>query len=412
MFSPVTLCCLRFTDRCVCPFHPGRSTLKHRIDITYPFSEMEKSRRRMEAAYKFEWFDRAPVLLGIEARYLLHERGVTFAEYFSDPQTQFIHQLENVKWRLENIPDDWFTHPLVVIAPDFQNVTNASGCGGEIYWQENETPQAIPRIGTLEELSSYAFPDWHDTLWGKKLGWFHEMKRLAEEVHLSLNGERIPIRVTIGINADSPFMTAVDLVDTNFYTWMLEAPDLCKMFLENLTDRFVEVETEFRKIMGRPMLDGLCYSDDSAQIISLEQYREFCVPSARRLYGAFGTNRHDGRMMHLCGRNVHLHEALLSDLHITELTGYGSGNAPEEMHLLAGKVLLHGNVDPMTLFQGSVHDVEQETNRILDVLAQHGGIILGDGFNVVPASPLSNLEAIRNTCGRFGVPTRKNFIHS
>ncbi|MCX6132538.1 MAG: hypothetical protein NTU47_01880 [Ignavibacteriales bacterium] len=384
----------------------------HRVDIRYPISEMEKSRRRMEAAHRFQWYDRAPVFLGIEARYLLHERGVTFAEYFSDPKTQFIHQLENLKWRIENTPDDWFTQPILTISPDFQNVTNASGCGGEIYWQENETPQVIPRIGTIDELAVYTLPDWRDSLWGKKLSWFHEMKRLSEEVDLTLNGERIPIHVTIGINADSPFMTAIDLVDTNFYTWMLEAPDLCKVFLQKITDRFIEVETGFRKVVGRPEQDGLCYSDDSAQIISLDQYREFCVPSGRRLYDLFGTDRHDGRMMHLCGRNVHLHEALLNDLHITQLTGYGSGNAPEEMHVLAGKILLHGNVDPMTLFEGSVHDVEQETAKILEVLAVHGGIILGDGYNVVPASPLSNLDAVRKTSERFGLPVGKSHMHT
>jgi hypothetical protein len=372
---------------------------------------MEKSRKRMEAAHRFQWFDRAPVFLGIEARYLLHERGVTFAEYFSDPKTQFIHQLENLKWRIENIPDDWFTQPILTVSPDFQNVTNASGCGAEIYWQENETPQAIPCITTIEELVAHKLPDWRDTLWGKKFGWFYEMKRLSEEVHVSLNGERIPVHVSIGINADSPFMTAIDLVDTNFYTWMLEVPDECRNLLQKMTDRFVEVEAEFRKIAGRSMRDGLCYSDDSAQIIALDQYREFCVPFARRLYDLFGTDRHDGRMMHLCGRNVHLHEALLNDLHITQLTGYGSGNAPEEMGQLAGKVLLHGNVDPMTLFQGSVHDVEQETAKILEVLAKHGGIILGDGYNVVPASPLSNLDAVRKTSERFGVPEAKSHIH-
>jgi hypothetical protein len=382
----------------------------HRLDIQYPISEMEKSRRRMEAAYGFRWFDRAPIFLGIEARYLLHERGVTFAEYFSDPKTQFIHQLENLKWRIENIPDDWFTSPLLTIAPDFQNVTNASGCGAEIYWQENETPQAIPCIGTLDEMVGHTLPEWHSTLWGKKLGWFFEMKRLADEVRVTLNGEPMPIQITLGINADSPFMTAVDLIDSNFYTWILDAPEESKAFLRKITDRFLEVETEFRKISGRPMDDGLIYSDDSAQIISIDQYREFCVPAGRRLYEAFGNSRHDGRLMHLCGRNVHLHPALLDDLHITELSGYGSGNAPEEMGALAGKVLLHGNVDPMTLYNGTEHDVERETNRILDVLAESGGIILGDGYNVVPASPLSNLEAVRKTSARFGVPAGKHRV--
>jgi uroporphyrinogen-III decarboxylase len=373
---------------------------------------MEKSRKRMEAAYRFEWFDRAPVLLGIEARYLLHERGVTFAEYFSDPKTQLIHQLENFKWRIENIPDDWLTRPVITVSPDFQNVANASGCGADIYWQENETPQAIPCISTLEELIAHKLPEWRGTLWGKKLEWFLEMKRLADDVRITLNGEQVPIQVALGINADSPFMSAVDLADSNFYNWILEAPEECKTFLGKIADQYIEVETELRRVSGRPTHNGLCYSDDSAQVISLEQYREFCVPVGRRLYDMFGNDRHDGRMMHLCGRNVHLHEALLNDLHITQLTGYGSGNAPEEMSLLAGKVLLHGNVDPMTLYRGSEHDVEQETSRILEVLANSGGIILGDGFNVVPSSPLGNLEAVRKTSERFGVPAGKGHIHT
>ncbi len=376
----------------------------YHIDIHFPAGEMEKSRRRMEAAYRFEWFDRAPVLLGIEARYLLHERNVTFAEYFSDPTTQLIHQLENLKWRIENIPDDWFTAPLVTVSPDFQNVANASACGCDVYWQENETPRAVNRISTLDEMIHHKVPDWHDTLWGKRQGWYVEMKRLVEEVEVRLNGERIPVGVALGINADSPFMSAVDLAGANFYNWLLEAPDECKTLLRKVTDHYIEVETGFRKLSQRAINDGLMYSDDSAQVISLEQYREFCVPVGQRLYGAFGNDSHDGRMMHLCGRNVHLHEALLHDLHITELTGYGSDNLPSEMDMLAGRVLLHGNISPLTLFEGTAGAVAAETRTVLESLAPFGGIILGDGFNVVPGSPLGNLEAIRKTCRDYGVP--------
>jgi uroporphyrinogen-III decarboxylase len=376
----------------------------HNVNIQYPIGEIEKSRRRLEAAYRFEWFDRAPVLLGIEARYLLHERRVTFAEYFTDPKTQLIHQLENLKWRIENIPDDWFRTPVLMVSPDFQNVTNSSGCGCDVFWQENETPQAIQRLSSLDELEKHVLPDWRETLWGKRLGWYYEMKRLAEEVDVRLNGERIPVQVALGINADSPFMAAVDLAGPNFYTWLLEAPQVCKRFLQQVTNRYIEVETEFRKISDRLLNDGLSYSDDSAQIISLEQYREFCVPVGRKLYGMFGNNLHNGRTMHLCGRNVHLHEALLDDLHITMLTGYGSENRPDEMGYLKGNTLLHGNIDPLTLFEGTPQTVAAETKRLLETLASSGGIILGDGFNVVPASPLENLEAVRTTSLEFGVP--------
>jgi len=384
----------------------------HRVDIQYPQSAMMLNKRRLDAAYRFDYFDRVPVLLGIEARYLLHERGVTFAEYFSNAKTQLIHQIENIKWRIENIPDDWFSEPKITVSPDFQNVTNSSGCGCEILWQENETPQSAPFLSTVEDMKRYEFPDWRSTLWGKKLDWYLQMKELANDIDVRLNGDRIPVEVTVGINGDSPFMATVDMIGSNFYAWLHEAPKDCKQLLKRITDRYIEVETEYRKVSGKPLKDGLGYSDDSAQVISLAMYREFCVPVAKRLYGTFGCSRHDGRLMHLCGRNVHLHDALLNDLRITMLSGYGSENKPEEMTILAGNVLLHGNVSPITLHEGTTHDVEEETMHILEVLAPRGGIILADGYNVVPGTTISNLEAVKRTSEKFGKPQDRSRLQA
>jgi len=90
------------------------------------------------------------------------------------------------------------------------------------------------------------------------------------------------------------------------------------------------------------------------------------------------------------------------------LTGYGSGNAPEEMKQLAGKTILHGNIDPMLLFQGAPGDIERATVKILETLAPYGGIILGDGFNIVPGTDIANLEILRKTSQQFGAPNRKS----
>lgn len=147
------------------------------------------------------------------------------------------------------------------------------------------------------------------------------MKELVEELEVRLNGGHIPIEDVVGINGDSPFMAAVDMAGSNFYAWLRETSEECKKLLKKITVRYIEVETEYRRISGKPLRDGLGYSDDSAQVISLELYREFCVPVARPLYDTFCCDRHDGRLMHLCGRNVHLHDALLNDLHITMLSG-------------------------------------------------------------------------------------------
>jgi hypothetical protein len=65
--------------------------MNYRVDIRYPADEIVRNRRRLESTYRFEFFDRVPVLLGIEVRYLLQARGISFSEYFSDPHTQLIH---------------------------------------------------------------------------------------------------------------------------------------------------------------------------------------------------------------------------------------------------------------------------------------------------------------------------------
>jgi hypothetical protein len=58
----------------------------------------------------------------------------------------------------------------------------------------------------------------------------------------------------------------------------------------------------------------------------------------------------------------------------------------------------------MTLFKGTPHDVEKETTILLNTLAPFGGIIVGDGYNVAPDSPLENLGSIRKACEQYGVP--------
>lgn len=377
--------------------------MHHRVDIRYPRDFMKESRELLERTYAFEVPKRVPVILGIEARYVLEERKVSFAEYFSDVQSQFVHQLENFRWRVEHIPDDFFSEPAVYVSPDFQNVVNANGCGCEVYWQENETPQSTPRISSIEEMVQYRFPEWRETLWGKKLAWFHSMVKLAEDADVRLNGEHIPVHVNLHIGGDSPFMTAVDLAGVHFYEWLIQAPSECARFLGRITEKYIEVERQYREAAGKPLRNGLNYSDDSAQVISPELYRTFCVPVARRLYEAFGCDRFDGRLMHLCGRNVHLHDAL-RELNITMLHGYGAANRPEEMMKLAGKVILQGNIDPLTLYRGNRTEIEAEAGEVLETLAPSGGIILGDGYNIVPGTSIANLEVLRKVSREFGRP--------
>lgn len=376
-----------------------------RIEILYPAAEMERNRLRLEAARQFRYTDRTPVVLGIEARYTLRERGIGWDEYFSDPRTQMHHQLLNQKWCIENVPDDRCTGPGVWVQPDWQNIVNASGAGCEIIFDNLETPRARPFIHTPEDVAAYSPRDHNCGLWFKRLRWYLRMLELRKEFQVLFNGEEVPIHVGLGINGDSPFMTALDMAQDAFLMWLAEAPDVAHELLNKITCSFIEVESYYREIRGVPVDSGFGLSDDPVGMLSLATYRRMVVPYTKRLYDTFAPPGKP-RGMHLCGKNYHVIDALMDDLCVTSMDGYGSPNMPEAyLERMSGKVVLHGNIDPMLLLNGPVSEIRNASAHLLDVLGSGGGVVLADGYNVCPETPLAYLAVLREVAEEFGAPT-------
>ena len=373
-----------------------------RIEIRYPEKDMVANRARMEACRKFQYVDRPPVLLGIEARYTLDVRGIGWDEYFSDPYTQMYHQLLNQKWILENIPDDRCTAPGVWVWPDWQNIVNASGAGCEIIFSNDETPRARPFLFTPEDVHAYEPRDHTSGLWGKRLEWYRQMMDLRSRFQVIFNGEEVEIGVGLGINGDSPFMTALDMAQDHFLLWLVEAPEVAHELMHKLTESYIRVETHYRTLRGVPIGSGFGLSDDPVGMLSLKTYREMIVPYTKRLYDVFAPPPAP-RGMHLCGKNYHVIDALVDDLHVTSMDGYGSPNPPEAyVERMAGRVVLAGNIDPMLLLNGPPSEIRAACSHLLDVLGPYGGVILEDGFNVCPGTPIEHLAILREVAIEYG----------
>ena len=93
--------------------------MRFAIDIDYSVDQMLKSRRRMEARTRGEYYDRVGVSFCLEPRYFAHAFGIDYSEFFKDVESQYRWQLEFAKYRIENIPEDycWVTAPMSVPAP-------------------------------------------------------------------------------------------------------------------------------------------------------------------------------------------------------------------------------------------------------------------------------------------------------
>jgi len=376
---------------------------KHVIKIDYPPERMTANARRIRAAKALEPVDRTPVWVGAYDRYYLAERGVSYKDYFSDPETYLYHKIMNQVWAIENMPDDRCQEPGITIYLDFENVTNASAFGCEVVWDDEEPPFALPALSSPDDIACLEIPAPNAGLWGKRFAWHEAIQRNLEDYRLTFNGQEAPIRVLPpDPDSEGPFTVANQLVGTDLYAWLALCPEACHQLMQKITTGLVQAHHYTRRRYPWPIRTSCAVVDDGAEMISAEMYREFCVPYDDQIYDALGQGMADGRSKHMCGKIDHLLPVLVEH-RISSLWGFGSGVAPEVMAgALGGRCWLRGNVSPVLLLKGCPEGVEPAAERVLAAFAPHGGLILADGFNVAPGTPLENIAALVRASETWG----------
>ena len=379
--------------------------MRFSIDIDYPPERFEANARRMAARQRFEYHDRVPVSFCLAPRYFAPLFDLPYHEFFKDAETQFHWQLQFAKYRMENIPEDTWTDATVTIGPYFDNVINPGAFGAEIGQPPNETLRALPVLVGPGDAESLAVPAADAGLWGTVRTWWSRMNELARETRVTFAGTEGRVQIApAAIGGEGPHMVAIDLAGGDFYAWMLECPEVCHRLLDKITTGMIRAERAFRRLDLRPRpCFGL--AEDSAQIMSAELFRRFCVPYDNRLYEAFGCGLPDGRGMHMCGDSTHLHQALVDDLRISSFNLFGYPVQPAvAAKNLGGRMYLWGNLNPMLLRDGTAKEVKRAATECLRSLAPCGGFLLGDGANICPGTPAANLAAVTKAAVEYGRP--------
>ncbi|MCK5328366.1 MAG: hypothetical protein KAR36_07170 [Candidatus Latescibacteria bacterium] len=380
--------------------------MRFNLNIDYPVERMEASRKRMEARTNFRYVDRAPVGFCLVPRYFTPVFDMPYSAIFKNAEEQFYWQLQFLKYRIEHIPEDIVcTSSTLSVTPYFDNILDSAAFGAQIVWPENETLHSQPTINTVEQMERFAIPEPGSGLWGQARDWWLEMRELARDTKLTFNGVAGGVDVgSLGLSGLSPHMIAIDLVGPDFYWWQVECPEKCHVFLAKITEGLVEALRYFMTIDDRPRTDfGL--AEDSAQVMSAQMFREFCVPYTNKLFDTFGRGFKDGRGMHMCGQSTHLHQALIDDLHVSSFNVFGYVVDPKvAARNLGGQMYLWGNINPMLMLDGTREQVKQAALVALEAMAPCGGFMLGDGANVCPGTPLANLAALTEASEEFGLP--------
>jgi len=187
-------------------------------------------------------------------------------------------------------------------------------------------------------------------------------------------------------------MGAVEL-----FTAILERPEFVSELLRIVTDKvldWLDYCWEEEKIPNR----NFAWTDDLSAYLSAETWQTMVLPHDKRLRDHF-----DYASLHMCGHTAHLLHLFADQLKINEFQGFGWEVDLERIaEAMGGKVVLLGNVSPLLIEQGTPGQVKEATRRVIEKLAPYRGLIIQDGNNISPNSPIENINAMTEAAETYG----------
>ena len=377
------------------------------IEIGVPVEALEARRERVEKARRFERPDRVPVIPSIGTRFLVPRMGVSFRDYFADPETMLRTQILAQKWLMENILTDAFaiTGPWVGAWTDFENSFEAGSLGVDIVFPDDDIPWIgrgwVATDADLRRLEAMDFV--HTGINARQIAYRRRMIDAAGKYPVRFQGGPVFYpgeNPALTHTSDGPFGVAGDLMGkTEIFIAVKERPDFVRELLRIVTDKLIAWLDFCWAEEKLPRPKDFAWTDDLAVSLSARTFREVVLPSEKRLRFHF-----DGRLsLHMCGRSDHLLEIFRDDLAIHELQGFGyEVDLDRIAGVLGGRVVLVGNVNPMLIHAGTPGEVRAATRRVLEKLAPRGGLIVQDGNNIPPGSPVANINAMMEAAEAWG----------
>jgi len=128
------------------------------IEIGVPIEELAERRERVLRAKRFEVNDRVPAIPALATRFLVPQVGVSFRDYYGDPETMLWTQILAQKWLMENIRTDAYsiTGPWVGAWTDSQNTFEAGSLGCEVVFPEDDIPWAGAPVENINAMTEAA----------------------------------------------------------------------------------------------------------------------------------------------------------------------------------------------------------------------------------------------------------------
>lgn len=377
--------------------------MKERIDIFVDekrLSENEEKQERLKSRANFGPVDRVPVIVTPDIETCLRARGSSFKNYFRTAADNFREQLLNKKWHIENYCDD-SPVPLeeITLGPDLGGLRGLEFMT-ELEWPEDGLPVYKHPVTSEEQIDSLTVPEPWDGLHARKVEWFRQMRKLAEDYDLRLNGEKLRINVKTGLGG-GPVPAAYGLCGDNFLMWMMAEPERTHKLMDIVTTSHIQCVRYFDELNGhkRTEKDAVGMGNDIAEMLSPDLFRQFVVPYCNRVYETLNGVRN----FHMCGKIDHLLDIIRDELKIRSFNTFGFctdiGLIREK---LSGRMLLSGGPHPLYMHDGPEELIIGECLKYLNALGPRGGYALGVGGGIMAGTPPEHIKLMVEASKKAG----------
>jgi uroporphyrinogen decarboxylase len=377
------------------------------IEIGISTEELDTRRRRILQAKRLETPDRVPVIPAIAHRYLVPKVNVRFKDYYADPETMLRTQLLSQQWLLENIRTDAYsiTGPWVGAWTDFQNTFEAGSLGCTVHFGDDDIPWVgrgwVNNERDLRTLESMDFV--HTGINARQLAYRERMIAVAERYPVRFRDGEVfypGLAPSLTHTSDGPFGVAGDLMgQAEAFEAVCDRPEFMRELLHIIVDKMIEYLDFCWEVEKLPEPKDFAWTDDLAVSLSADQYRDVVLTEELRLRRHF-----NGYVsLHMCGNTDHLLEIFTDDLRINEFQGFGyQVDLDLVARIMGGRVVLVGNVDPMLIASGTPEEIRQATKTVIEKLGPARGLIVQDGSNIPPGTPIENINAMMEAAELYG----------
>jgi uroporphyrinogen-III decarboxylase len=354
---------------------------------------IDRVRERLDVSASFEEPDRVPITLSVSGSFFCklddgeYRSNYDLRDYYTNTELDLEVQLKGLRWAFEELRDDRTGGGLhAELGPIGEGIV----FGFRIIYPEDTSPWIVRELETKDDIERFIrteipHPEEHPGL--------QYVRDLGDMARERVEGAGGTVGAGAGAGIHPPLSAACSLMEpVRVIKLMYTDPDLVHRFFSKLAEEKIRMHEYQEKQNGR-RTEYFGLADDHMMMISPDQYREFEMPHAKRMYERFGSK---GRRLHGDGPNNHLFEIMANEVKLTDMDIGGFSSLERGAEALKGRVVFSGGLNCKDFYMGTSFDhVRGKIDRCLEVAGAGGGYAIAiGGETYVMADPRLLKQAV------------------